>query len=148
MQSYIVQVRILEQYAKHIESVSFQGYRKEAEVVLKAKVDQEKYDTDQRQSDKQRLLLEEKFNKVDERFRTLNDEIYTMHAEIGNIQSNNTGLLTPAKANFIGFDDSTSDATVEFDNLSYEQVDKGKIISLSVIFRHKSSIKSSFKSIN
>lgn len=71
-----------------------------------------------------------------------------MHAEIGNFQSNNAGLLTPAKANFIGFDDSTSEATVEFDNLSYEQVDKGKFISSSAISPHKSSIKSSFKSID
>ena len=70
--------RILKDYAKHIESVIFLGYKTEAEVHLNNKIDKEaftKFQSDIKSSNK---LYDDKISDLLRKIKTQNDEIFLL----------------------------------------------------------------------
>ena len=70
--------RILKDYAKHIESAIFLGYKTEAEVHLNSKIDKEAFTQFQSDVKSSNKLYDDKFSDLLRKIKTQNDEIFLL----------------------------------------------------------------------
>ena len=129
--------RILKDYTKHIETVLFQGYKAEAEIVLKDKIGKEAFANLQLELQNSHKSMENKCDGLLKKIKYLNDEIFILKStqKIEEVKKENEyEIRTKSKQNSLvsaEVEELVSEKTAEFDELAEEKIDFIPISQLS-----------------